>query len=148
MSSAVKQQYATGRRKTSSARVFLRSGTGQIHINDVPLDHYFARDTEHSTARMMVRQPLECVNASGQFDVLVTVQGGGISGQAGAIRHGLTRALIAYEKQQMNLVEGDENGAWHKALREAGFVTRDPRKVERKKIGLVKARRGKQFSKR
>lgn len=148
MSLAAKQNYATGRRKTSSARVFLRAGSGNIVINGLPLDDYFARDTAHSTARMMVRQPLERVQATTQFDVTVTVEGGGISGQAGAIRHGLTRALIAFEKQQLGLTEADENGTWHKALRDAGFVTRDPRKVERKKVGLVKARRGKQFSKR
>lgn len=148
MSVAVKQHYATGRRKTSSARVFLRPGVGNIIINDLPLDDYFARDTTHNTARMMVRQPLERVEASMNFDVFATVDGGGISGQAGAIRHGITRALIIYEREQRGLTVEDENGPWHKTLREAGFVTRDPRKVERKKVGLVKARRGKQFSKR
>jgi small subunit ribosomal protein S9 len=124
--------YGTGRRKTATARVFLRPGTGNITINDRPLDDFFGR----KTARMIVRQPLELVNMVDKFDVSVTVQGGGITGQAGAIRHGLTRALIEYDE------------TLRKPLRDAGYVTRDAREVERKKVGLRKARRGTQFSKR
>jgi small subunit ribosomal protein S9 len=124
--------YGTGRRKTSTARVFMRSGDGSITVNQRPLDEFFGR----KTARMVVRQPLEKVEMTGKFDINVTVSGGGTTGQAGAIRHGLTRALIAY----------DEN--LRAPLRKAGFVTRDARKVERKKVGLRKARRATQFSKR
>jgi small subunit ribosomal protein S9 len=129
---ATEQYSATGRRKTSTARVFLRPGTGEITINKDSLDKYFGRDT----ARMLVRQPLELVDAAGKFDVYVTVTGGGISGQAGAIRHGITRALMEYDETLRS------------PLRKAGFVTRDARKVERKKVGLRKARRATQFSKR
>lgn len=129
---ATEQYSATGRRKTSTARVFLRPGTGDITINKNPLDKFFGRET----ARMLVRQPLELVDAMGKFDVYVTVTGGGISGQAGAIRHGITRALIEYDESLRT------------TLRKAGFVTRDARKVERKKVGLRKARRATQFSKR
>jgi small subunit ribosomal protein S9 len=124
--------YGTGRRKTSTARVFMRPGDGSITVNQRPLDEFFGR----KTARMVVRQPLEKVEMTGNFDINVTVSGGGTTGQAGAIRHGLTRALIAY----------DEN--LRAPLRKAGFVTRDARKVERKKVGLRKARRATQFSKR
>jgi small subunit ribosomal protein S9 len=124
--------YGTGRRKTSTARVFLRPGTGNITVNDKTLDDFFGR----KTARMIVRQPLEVVNLDGKFDVVATVHGGGITGQAGAIRHGLTRALMDYDE------------SLRKALRDAGYVTRDAREVERKKVGLRKARRGTQFSKR
>ncbi|MET0660691.1 MAG: 30S ribosomal protein S9 [Steroidobacteraceae bacterium] len=124
--------YGTGRRKTSTARVFLRPGQGNIQVNDRTLDEFFGR----KTARMIVRQPLEAVNLESKFDVNVTVRGGGITGQAGAIRHGLTRALIEYDE------------TLRKALRDAGFVTRDAREVERKKVGFRKARRGTQFSKR
>jgi small subunit ribosomal protein S9 len=129
---ATEQYSATGRRKTSTARVFLRPGTGDITINKDSLDKYFGRET----ARMLVRQPLEVADATGKFDVYVTVTGGGISGQAGAIRHGITRALIEYDE------------SLRPSLRKAGFVTRDARKVERKKVGLRKARRATQFSKR
>jgi small subunit ribosomal protein S9 len=124
--------YSTGRRKTSTARVFLRSGAGNITVNSRPLDEYFGRET----ARMIVRQPLQKANMETGLDITVTVRGGGISGQAGAIRHGITRALIEY------------NGELRSPLRRAGFVTRDARQVERKKIGLHKARRAPQFSKR
>jgi small subunit ribosomal protein S9 len=124
--------YGTGRRKTSTARVFLRPGSGNITVNDRTLDEFFGR----KTARMIVRQPLELVSLEKKFDVTVTVQGGGITGQAGAIRHGLTRALLEYDE------------TLRKALRDAGYVTRDAREVERKKVGLRKARRGTQFSKR
>jgi len=124
--------YSTGRRKTSTARVFLRKGKGDIVVNKRPLDIYFGRET----ARMIVRQPLDTSNTLGDFDITVTVKGGGMSGQAGAIRHGITRALIEYDNELRPV------------LRRAGFVTRDARKVERKKVGLHKARRAPQFSKR
>ena len=124
--------YSTGRRKTSTARVFLRKGNGSITVNKRPLDQYFGRET----ARMIVRQPLQTANMADSFDITITVKGGGGSGQAGAIRHGITRALIEYD------------GELRLPLRRAGFVTRDARKVERKKIGLHKARRAVQFSKR
>jgi len=136
---SVQQNLATGRRKTASARVFLRPGKGAIMVNGRPLDEYFGRATE----RMIVRQPLELVDAAKRFDILVTVNGGGSNGQAGAIRHGITRALVLHEKE-----DGGEGGGWHSQLRKAGFVTRDPRMVERKKVGRHKARKGTQFSKR
>lgn len=126
------QHYGTGRRKTSTARVFLKPGKGEITVNDRPLDRFFGRET----ARMIVRQPLQVMNLSDQLDVEVTVSGGGTTGQAGAIRHGLTRALIEYDE------------TFRPKLRKAGFVTRDAREVERKKVGLRKARRATQFSKR
>jgi len=124
--------YGTGRRKTSTARVYLRPGKGDITVNSRPLDVFFGR----KTARMIVRQPLELANMTANFDISVSVKGGGTTGQAGAIRHGVTRALLAY----------DEN--LRGTLRQAGYVTRDARKVERKKVGLRKARRATQFSKR
>ncbi|MDI5889768.1 MULTISPECIES: 30S ribosomal protein S9 [Halomonas] len=126
------QYYGTGRRKTSTARVFLKPGTGKITVNSRELDQYFGR----VTGRMVVRQPLELTDTLGQFDVYVTVKGGGGSAQAGAIRHGITRALMDY------------NEDFRGQLREAGYVTRDARQVERKKVGLRKARRRPQFSKR
>ncbi|MCW8852890.1 MAG: 30S ribosomal protein S9 [Gammaproteobacteria bacterium] len=126
------QYYATGRRKTSSARVFLSTGAGDIKVNGKPLDVFFGR----KTAQMIVRQPLELVDMMNNVDLNVTVSGGGISGQAGAIRHGITRALISYDETLRS------------PLRKAGFVTRDAREVERKKVGLRKARRATQFSKR
>lgn len=129
---ALNQNYGTGRRKTSSARVFVRPGSGNIVINGRPLDVYFGRQT----ARMIVRQPLELTGMADKFDILVNVDGGGNSGQAGAIRHGITRALIEYDETLKS------------SLRKAGFVTRDAREVERKKVGLRKARRAVQFSKR
>jgi small subunit ribosomal protein S9 len=124
--------YATGRRKTSSARVYMSNGSGEITVNGKPLDMFFGRQT----ARMVVRQPLDVVEMNDKFDINIKVAGGGISGQAGAIRHGITRALMAYD------------GELRKDLRKAGFVTRDAREVERKKVGLHKARRAVQFSKR
>jgi small subunit ribosomal protein S9 len=127
-----KYYYGTGRRKSSVARVFVKAGTGTIVVNDKPLDVYFSRET----GRMIVRQPLELVGSTDKFDIMVNVLGGGESGQAGAIRHGITRALIDYDA---NLKP---------QLSKAGFVTRDAREVERKKVGLHKARRRKQFSKR
>ncbi len=129
---AISTNYGTGRRKTSTARVFLRKGSGKIVINDRVLDEFFGR----KTSCMIVRQPLEVVKMENDFDVKVTVSGGGNTGQAGAIRHGLTRALIEYDE------------TLRKPLRDAGFVTRDAREVERKKVGFRKARRGTQFSKR
>jgi len=124
--------YGTGRRKTSTARVFLRSGSGNITINGRSIDEYFGREV----ARMIVRQPLQLTELSDKFDAQVTVKGGGSFGQAGAIRHGLTRALMDYDE------------SLRPALRAEGFVTRDAREVERKKVGLRKARRRPQFSKR
>ncbi len=124
--------YGTGRRKSSTARVYLRPGNGNITVNARSLDMFFGR----KTARMIVRQPLELAELEGKFDVTVRVSGGGTTGQAGAIRHGLTRALIAYDE------------TLRPSLRKAGFVTRDAREVERKKVGLRKARRATQYSKR
>lgn len=143
------QQYGTGRRKTSTARVFLRSGKGNIVVNTLPLEKFFGRET----ARMVVRQPLLLVKAENQFDVFVTVSGGGASGQAGAIRHGLSRALIAHERANnaalsANSTSNEPAAVWHHALRVAGFVTRDARAVERKKVGHRKARKSEQYSKR
>jgi small subunit ribosomal protein S9 len=139
---------ATGRRKTSASRVFLRSGSGNIMINGRTLEDFFGRET----ARMVVMQPLQAVGAVNDFDFYITVKGGGISGQAGAIRHGITRALIKYEVSQGNVEEADDSegdgSSWHRILRRAGYVTRDPRMVERKKVGLRKARKATQFSKR
>lgn len=132
MAAAIQQHYGTGRRKSSTARVFLRAGSGQITINDRPIDQFFGRET----ARMIVRQPLEVSNLVDKFDVVCTVDGGGISGQAGAIRLGLARALVEY------------NDALKPELRKNGLMTRDAREVERKKVGLHGARRATQFSKR
>jgi small subunit ribosomal protein S9 len=129
---AVEQKYGTGRRKTAAARVFLKPGKGEISINGKTVDAYFGRET----SRMLVRQPLELLDALTRFDIKVTVVGGGPSGQAGAIRHGITRALIQYDEEN------------RRPLRAAGLVTRDAREVERKKVGLHKARRATQFSKR
>ena len=124
--------YGTGRRKTSTARVFLRPGIGRILVNRRALDDYFGRET----ARMVVRQPLHVAGASERFDITVTVRGGGAAGQAGAIRHGIARALV------------DHDESLRGALRGAGFLTRDAREVERKKVGLRKARKRPQYSKR
>ena len=124
--------YGTGRRKSSTARVYLKNGTGQIKVNSRTLDEFFGRET----GRMIVRQPFGAVQLDNKFDVEAHVEGGGITGQAGAIRHGITRALMAYDE------------ALRSPLRKAGFVTRDAREVERKKVGRRKARRGTQFSKR
>ena len=125
-------EYGTGRRKTAAAKVFLKPGTGQITVNGRSLEDFFGRET----GRMIVRQPLELTQMSDKFDVTVTVTGGGVTGQAGAIRHGITRALIEYDE------------TLRRPLRAAGFVTRDAREVERKKVGRRKARRGTQYSKR
>ena len=129
---ATDNHLSTGRRKSAAARVFLHKGNGSITINGKPIDEYFGRET----ARMIVRQPLETVDMTTDFDINVTVRGGGNSGQAGAIRHGITRALIDYDETLRG------------SLRAAGFVTRDAREVERKKVGLHKARKRPQFSKR
>ncbi|MCH9691659.1 MAG: 30S ribosomal protein S9 [Gammaproteobacteria bacterium] len=129
---ATTQYYGTGRRKTSTARVFLTQGEGNVHVNGRTLEEYFGREV----ARMIVRQPLELVDMVEKFDINVTVKGGGSFGQAGAIRHGLTRALMQYDE------------ALRQPLRAAGYVTRDARAVERKKVGLRKARKKPQFSKR
>lgn len=126
------QYYGTGRRKTATARVFIQKGTGTITVNNRSLDTFFGREV----AQMIVKQPLELLELNEQFDIKVTVNGGGSFGQAGAIRHGLTRALIAYDEE------------FRSPLRKAGFVTRDARAVERKKVGLRKARKRPQFSKR
>lgn len=128
----MEQYYATGRRKSSSARVFLKKGNGNIIVNNKPLDEYFGRET----SRMIVRQPLEAIDSLASFDLFVTVSGGGSTGQSGAIRHGVARALVNYD---------ESNKA---TMRARGFLTRDARKVERKKVGLRKARRAVQFSKR
>lgn len=129
---AANQYYGTGRRKNSTARVFIKQGDGKMTINGRTLEQYFGRPT----ARMVVAQPLELLELTGKFDIYVTVTGGGISGQAGAIRHGLTRALMQYDE------------SFRPALRKAGYVTRDARSVERKKVGLHKARKRPQYSKR
>ncbi|HKK55041.1 30S ribosomal protein S9 [Marinobacter sp. TBZ242] len=129
---SVAQNYGTGRRKTSTARVFIKPGSGNISINGRSIDQFFGRDT----LRMIVRQPLVVADSTDRFDINITVKGGGSSGQAGAIRHGLTRALMDYDE------------TLRPALRKEGYVTRDARKVERKKVGLRKARKRPQFSKR
>ena len=129
---AIQQNYGTGRRKSSTARVFMRSGSGKIVVNGRPVDEFFGRET----SRMIVRQPLVVSEMSDKFDITVTVEGGGITGQAGAIRLGIARALVEYN----DTLKGD--------LRKAGLMTRDAREVERKKVGLHKARRATQFSKR
>lgn len=132
MATTTEQDYGTGRRKTAAARVFLRLGSGQVTINKRPLDEYFGRET----SRMIVRQPLKLVEREDNLDAFVTVAGGGTTGQAGAVRHGIARALVEYDE------------TLRAPLRKAGFITRDDRAVERKKVGLHKARRAPQFSKR
>jgi small subunit ribosomal protein S9 len=144
--------YGTGRRKSSTARVYLKPGTGNITINANTLDQYFGR----KTARMVVRQPLEATNLLDKFDIIVNVAGGGISGQAGAIRHGISRALVKYGVSlgEPETGEADAGGTGgntltlRKTLRKAGYLTRDAREVERKKVGRHKARKGTQYSKR
>ncbi len=132
MAAATQSNYGTGRRKTAVARVFMRPGKGAIVVNGKPVDEFFSRET----GRMLVRQPLEVTNHQASFDISVNVTGGGESGQAGAVRHGIARALVEFD------------GSLKPALRKAGLVTRDAREVERKKVGLHKARRRKQYSKR
>lgn len=150
-SSAAKKEfyYGTGRRKTSSARVFLKRGTGKVTINKNSLEEYFGRPT----ARMVVMQPLELLELANKFDVVITVKGGGIMGQAGAIRHGITRALIRYDEvdmpEQAETADAESSStSYRRILRKKGYVTRDSRKVERKKVGLHKARKRPQYSKR
>lgn len=154
MAAAATRYYGTGRRKTSTARVFLKPGKGVITINDRTLDEYFGRET----ARMIVRQPLLATELQNKFDVLVSVEGGGINGQAGAIRHGIARALSQYGQEGHEDTEDDGSGSAsgtgvnsspiRKILRKAGYLTRDAREVERKKVGKHKARKGTQYSKR
>jgi small subunit ribosomal protein S9 len=143
---ALKQHYATGRRKSSTARVFLRPGTGVITVNQRTLENYFGRDT----ARMVVKQPLELSEKLQKFDLYITVRGGGMSGQAGAIRHGIARALVSHDEEGTtgSAGEGSNENSMRKLMRSAGYLTRDARCVERKKVGLKKARKRPQFSKR
>lgn len=145
-----RRSYGTGRRKTAVARVFIRpvaKGTGKLIVNGRPLAEYFSRET----ARMIVCQPLQILKEAGDvtvdFDIQISVVGGGISGQAGAVRHGLTRALLQYDETE-DEDGGSNNGGWRSMLRKEGFVTRDPRVVERKKVGRRKARKVPQYSKR
>ena len=144
MVAQLQQYYGTGRRKSSTARVFLRPGKGEIVVNNRALSDYFGRET----ASMIIRQPLEAVDSVGRFDIYATVSGGGISGQAGAIRLGIARALVNYDEH--DIAEGAEPqpDSYRRKLRAEGLLTRDSRRVERKKVGLSKARRAKQFSKR
>jgi small subunit ribosomal protein S9 len=147
MATAAEQNYGTGRRKTASARVFLKPGKGKMVVNNRSLDEYFGRDT----SRMVVRQPLVALDVLNKFDLYITVKGGGANGQAGAIRHGITRALIDYDEKDeggTGTAGGVGDLSWRRILRKAGFVTRDPRRVERKKVGLHKARKAPQYSKR
>ena len=148
-----KQYYGTGRRKSSTARVFMKHGTGKVSINTRSLEEYFGR----KTARMVVMQPLQVVDMEDKFDLMITVRGGGILGQAGAIRHGLTRALMQYDEEFLDkskpaeeaAADSDSNAkSYRQLLRKAGYVTRDPRSVERKKVGHRKARKKEQYSKR
>ena len=132
MATATQSNYGTGRRKSAVARVYIRSGKGAIVVNGKPVDEFFSRET----GRMLVRQPLELTNLLANFDISVNVTGGGESGQAGAVRHGISRALVEYD------------ASLKPALRKAGLITRDAREVERKKVGLRKARRRPQYSKR
>jgi small subunit ribosomal protein S9 len=140
------QNYGTGRRKAAVARVFLRPGAGKIIINNRPFAEYFAQPTYQK----VVEQPLNLLDVRLKFDITITTSGGGLSGQAGAVRLGITRALIEYDEQDLSAAteENENENSYRKQLRRAGFVTRDPRVVERKKVGLVKARKDKQFSKR
>jgi small subunit ribosomal protein S9 len=151
MPAASKINYGTGRRKTSTARVFLKKGSGKIIINDRTLDEYFGRET----SRMVVRQPLIASDMVTSFDVHVTVSGGGINGQAGAIRHGIARALVEYDegdtaggKDDEGSAGGASDNSMRRIMRRAGYMTRDAREVERKKVGRHKARKGTQYSKR
>lgn len=143
---AMKQHYGTGRRKESVSRVFLRAGKGNIIVNNKPVDEYFDRET----ARMIIRMPLELLGVVGQFDIYATVKGGGSSGQAGALCHGITRALVDFDEEEEGEGGSEGEGAlsWRRQLRQAGLLTRDARTVERKKYGHRKARKVEQFSKR
>lgn len=139
-----KQYYGTGRRKSSTARVYMTAGSGQIVINNRVIEEYFGRET----ARLIVRQPFQALDLLGKFDIKVVVNGGGISGQAGAIRHGITRALIAYDEEDAAEERRLDPESIRRKLRIKGYVTRDSRSVERKKVGLRKARKATQYSKR
>ena len=141
---ATQQYYGTGRRKSSSARVFLRPGKGDIKINQRTLEEYFGRET----SCMVIRQPLETVDMLGKFDIYITVVGGGISGQAGAVRLGIARALVAFDEKDKAEDAEPSPDSFRKKLRARGLLTRDSRRVERKKVGLHKARRATQYSKR
>ena len=152
-SAAAKQYYGTGRRKSSTARVFLKPGTGKITINALTVDQYFGRET----ARMVIQQALKAVDMESKFDIRITVRGGGDMGQAGAIRHGITRALISYDEEfadkkpaNQEAEEGVDisENSYRRILRKFGYVTRDSRQVERKKVGRRKARKLEQYSKR
>jgi small subunit ribosomal protein S9 len=138
--------YATGRRKTSSARVFLKPGKGEITVNGQKVEDYFGRETAH----MIIRQPLQAVKKLNEVDIFATVKGGGNTGQAGAIRHGISRALVKFDEAGLVKVEGDtaSDSSFRRILRKAGLLTRDSRRVERKKVGLHKARKRAQYSKR
>ena len=140
----LQQYYGTGRRKSSSARVFIRPGKGEIKVNNRVLEEYFGRET----SCMVIRQPLETVDALNRFDIYVTVVGGGISGQAGAIRLGIARALVAYDEKDIPEGTEPQPDSYRRKLRARGLLTRDSRRVERKKVGLHKARRATQYSKR
>ncbi len=140
----MQQYYGTGRRKSSSARVFLRPGKGEIKVNNRVLEDYFGRET----SCMVIRQPLETVDVLNKFDIYATVVGGGISGQAGAIRLGIARALVNYDEQDLAEDAEPDANSFRRKLRERGLLTRDSRRVERKKVGLHKARRATQYSKR
>ena len=140
----LQQYYGTGRRKSSTARVFLRPGKGEIKVNSRLLADYFGRET----ASMIIRQPLEAVDLLNKFDIYATVVGGGISGQAGAIRLGIARALVKYDEQDMAADAEARPDSFRRKLRARGLLTRDSRRVERKKVGLHKARRATQYSKR
>ncbi|RUR12535.1 30S ribosomal protein S9 [Legionella sp. km772] len=140
----MKQYYGTGRRKSSTARVFLRPGKGEIKVNNRSLQEYFCRET----SCMVVMQPLETVDLTNKFDIYITVTGGGISGQAGAVRLGIARALVAYDEQGLAKDAEPNPSSFRRKLRARGLLTRDSRRVERKKVGLHKARRATQYSKR
>ncbi len=145
MAATEKNFYGTGRRKTSTARVFLKKGKGSIVINEKTLDEYFGRET----SRMIVRQPLEVTSFLSNFDIVATVDGGGMNGQAGALRHAISRALVQYEQDETGTDDsGTGGGPIKRSLRKAGYMTRDAREVERKKVGKHKARKGTQYSKR
>ena len=140
----MKQYYGTGRRKSSTARVFLRPGKGEIKVNNRSLQEYFCRET----SCMVVMQPLETVDLTNKFDIYITVSGGGISGQAGAVRLGIARALVTYDEQGLAADAEPDPNSFRRKLRARGLLTRDSRRVERKKVGLHKARRATQYSKR
>jgi len=147
MAKKTKYYYGTGRRKSSTARVFIKSGKGEIIVNTRTLQDYFGRET----ARMVIMQPFEAVKMTNKFDIKVVVRGGGASGQAGAIRLGIARALVQYDEEGSEGGEGGEGGgaqSFRRILRSVGYLTRDARQVERKKVGLHKARKAMQYSKR